>query len=211
METIIIVGLILSSLAMVFIKRINSLIVLFALQSLFLFGFSMLEALRTAQVRLFIISGLILILKAILIPFILRYIVKTIQADEDLGSVINNWLSLVVAVLLIYLSWSFSSQVFARQETLLVVYGTTSFTMIFIGMFIMIFKMKALAQIIGLLAMENGIFLFASAISGGMPFLVEMAIFFDVFVAVLILGIFVFRINRLFVGIDISKLNRLQG
>jgi len=59
--------------------------------------------------------------------------------------------------------------------------------------------------------MENGIFLFASAVTGGMPFFVEIAIFLDVFISVLIMGIFVYRINKLFTHIDVNKLSQLKG
>ncbi|MBU0630080.1 MAG: hypothetical protein KKC80_04080 [Candidatus Margulisbacteria bacterium] len=75
----------------------------------------------------------------------------------------------------------------------------------------MIFRLKALAQIIGLLVMENGIFLLGIALAGGLPFLVEIAVFLDVFISAMIMGVFVYRINRLFTGIDVSRLNRLKG
>lgn len=211
MEIFFILGLLASTLGMVFSKRISALIGNFTLQSFFLVLLSLQEAVKTENLQLYIIAGLILILKVWLIPQILHYIVKNINSDENLGFFINPQLSLLVAVILIYLAWTFSTQVFASQPTLLIIYGATSFSIILLGMFLMIFRIKALAQVIGLLAMENGIFLFASAISGGMPFLVEMAIFFDIFVGVIILGVFVFRINKLFVGIDVSKLNQLKG
>ena len=86
-----------------------------------------------------------------------------------------------------------------------------SISMVLIGIFIMVFRMKALAQIIGLLVMENGLFLLAATISGGMPFFVEIAIFFDIFLCVIILDIFVYKINRLFTHIDVDKLTELKG
>jgi hydrogenase-4 component E len=45
----------------------------------------------------------------------------------------------------------------------------------------------------------------------GMPLVVEMAIFFDVVVAVMVLGILVFRIRESFDSMDVSKLNELKG
>ena len=75
----------------------------------------------------------------------------------------------------------------------------------------MISRMKAISQIIGLLVMENGLFLIASSISGGMPFFVEIAIFFDIFLCVIILEIFVYKINKLFTHIDVDKLTQLRG
>jgi hydrogenase-4 component E len=86
-----------------------------------------------------------------------------------------------------------------------------AFFIVLSGLFLMISRMSALAQIIGLLVMENGLFLLASTVSGGMPFFVEIAIFFDVFVSVVIMGLFVYRINKLFTHIDVNKLSRLRG
>jgi hydrogenase-4 component E len=75
----------------------------------------------------------------------------------------------------------------------------------------MVSRMKALGQVIGLLVMENGIFLAASAIAGGMPFFVEIALFFDVFVFVIIIEVFVYKVNRLFTHSDTSKMSELKG
>jgi len=97
------------------------------------------------------------------------------------------------------------------NETALTSMLAIAFFIVLAGLFLMITRMSALAQIIGLLVMENGLFLLASTVSGGMPFFVEIAIFFDVFVSVVIMGLFVHRINKLFTHIDVNKLSRLKG
>jgi hydrogenase-4 component E len=86
-----------------------------------------------------------------------------------------------------------------------------SLSVTLIGLFLMMSRMKAVSQIIGLLVMENGLFLIAMASAGGMPFFVEIAVFFDIFVCVVILGMFVYRINKLFTHINVSKLQELKG
>jgi hydrogenase-4 component E len=59
--------------------------------------------------------------------------------------------------------------------------------------------------------MENGVMLAAIALTTyGMPLLVEIGIFFDVVVAVMVLGILVFRIRKTFASMDVSKLNELK-
>jgi len=58
----------------------------------------------------------------------------------------------------------------------------------------MVNRKKTLTQIIGLMFVENGVFLAAVAMTYGMPLLVEFGIFFDVFVAILIMGIMLFKI-----------------
>ncbi|OGC05005.1 hypothetical protein A2276_03530 [candidate division WOR-1 bacterium RIFOXYA12_FULL_43_27] len=205
MENFIILGLLLSAFGMVFSKRVGALIWNFTLQSFFLFLLTFIEAVKGGGLSLYLVAVLVLILKVLVIPRIFSKMVVEMKVSEDLGFFIRPELSLIIALLLAYLSWVFSGMLFLGAA------AAVAFLMMALGFFIMVFRAKALAQIIGLLAMENGIFLLASLVSGGMSFLVEMAIFFDVFVGAVILGIFVYRINRLFVSIDVSKLNRLRG
>jgi hydrogenase-4 component E len=210
MELILMFGLMVAAYGMASSKRISALVDNFRLQSLFLCALTFWEAYIGGHIGLYVISMLILALKVIVIPLIILRIAGEIKANEDLGFILNPQLSLLIAMLFTYLSWIFAGMFFAGQDTAMHIAGAVSFTTMFLGLFIMIFRMKALAQIVGLLTMENGIFLLGAS-AGGMPFLVEMAVFFDVFVGVIILGMFVYRINRLFVSIDVSKLNRLKG
>ena len=82
--------------------------------------------------------------------------------------------------------------------------------MMLIGLFIMMTRKKGVTQIIGLLTMENGLFLSGLAITYGMPLIVEVGIFFDIMVAAMILGVFVFRINQTFETINIDELRSLR-
>ncbi|MCX5750963.1 MAG: hypothetical protein NT099_04775 [Candidatus Saganbacteria bacterium] len=211
MELFIVLGLLATAYAMVSAKRVSTLIGNFRLQALFLCILTLIEATKGNHPGLYSVSILIFAIKVIIIPLILFRISEEIKVNENLGFFIPPLLSLIIALILTYFSWVLAGMVFTGQETMLKIFGTVSFSMMFLGFFIMIFRMKALAQVIGLLAMENGIFLLASASSGGMPFLVEIAVFFDVFIGVIILGLFVYRINQLFTSIDVSKLNRLKG
>ncbi len=66
-----------------------------------------------------------------------------------------------------------------------------------IGFFMMINRRKALTQVLALLSLENGLFLAAISLTYGMPLIVELGVFFDVLVAVLVLGILVYRIREI--------------
>ena len=80
-----------------------------------------------------------------------------------------------------------------------------------IGFFMMINRRKALTQVLALLSLENGIFLAAISLTYGMPLIVELGVFFDVLVAVMVLGILVYRIRETFESMDVSRLRRLRG
>lgn len=87
---------------------------------------------------------------------------------------------------------------------------TAIFT-IFTGLFIIISRKKAITQIIGYLILENGIYLLTLSLVVEIPLLIEIGILFDIFIAVFIMGIAVYHINREFEHIDIDKLNELKG
>ena len=192
-------------------KRITALITAFLIQSFFLFLSALALAVSSGNIELYIIAALVLLLKVFLIPYFLRRIAERIQIDENLGLLINPLLSLIIIVLLSGLAYFFAKNVMHNQPAEGIAGFAISLAIILTGFFIMIFRAKAIAQVIGLLVMENGIFLAAAALGGKMPFIVEIAIFLDILVCAIILGVFIYRINELFTHIDTDKLTTLKG
>jgi len=211
MQSIILFTVLASTYLMVIAKRMPALIRSFRYQSFCLFALTLVIASSHHQPDLYIVAGLLFVLKVSLIPYLLYRIIKKTKVNEDLGLFINPQLSLLWALAFTYLSWAFSAHLVISEKAVLTSFLAIAFFIVLAGLFLMISRMSALAQIIGLLVMENGLFLLASMVSGGMPFFVEIAIFFDVFVSVLIMGLFVYRINKLFTHIDVNKLSRLKG
>jgi hydrogenase-4 component E len=211
METLIILAIILGTYLMAIAKRIAALVRGFAIQSFFLCLYTLIRAYRENSLELYAVAGLLFVLKVIVIPYSLNRISRKIKVNDNLGLFMNTQLSLLFAIVITYGSWMFSKMIVPVQDAGMAVNLTASFTVVLAGLFIMVFRMKALSQTIGLLVMENGIFLLASSIAGGMPFFVEIAIFMDVFISVIILNIFVYRINKLFTHVDVTKLTKLKG
>ncbi|MCP9473585.1 MAG: hydrogenase, partial [Nitrospira sp.] len=81
---------------------------------------------------------------------------------------------------------------------------------VLIGLFTMIARQKAVTQLVGFLVVENGLFLGATAATHGMPFVVELGVFFDVLVAALIAGIYTNRLQDAFDSVDTSHLTGLK-
>ncbi len=203
-------GIIILGFVMVGAKRVRSLIAGFSGQSFFLFLLTLAAAVQERAAELFVVAALILAVKVVLIPYVLRRIVERIGIGENLGLMLNPLLSLVVALLLTYGAYLFARRMMppgAAQTTTLAL----SISVMLTGLLLMVSRLKAVSQIVGLLVMENGSFLAAVALCGHMPFLLEIVIFFDILMLVIILGIFVFKINQLFTHIDVDKLTVLKG
>ena len=85
-----------------------------------------------------------------------------------------------------------------------------AFLVIFTGLLLIVVRAKAISQVIGYLQLETGIFIFGMAHPYQHSFLVEAAVLMDVFVAVMVMGITIYQINRAFDHIDTDKLSTLR-
>ncbi|HLE47184.1 MAG TPA: hydrogenase, partial [Candidatus Thermoplasmatota archaeon] len=70
-------------------------------------------------------------------------------------------------------------------------------------------RRKAITQSLGLLTMENGAFLLSLTLAGGLPLAIELAIFLEVIVLVVLLGILFYRIRETFDSLDASAMTSL--
>jgi len=78
-----------------------------------------------------------------------------------------------------------------------------------LGLLIMCVRKSAMAQVIGFMSIENGLFFAAVVSTYGMPFIVELGVAFDVMVASILFGVFFFHLRDSFDSLDVSHLNRL--
>ncbi len=78
------------------------------------------------------------------------------------------------------------------------------------GLFMTVSRLKALTQVIGYLVFENGIYIFGLLASRDMPWLLEMGVLLDVFVAVFVMGIVIHHISREFDSIHTDRLTQLK-
>lgn len=193
--------------------RVVSLVRLFSLQSIVLGLTAVAVASLTGSGHIYLVAALTIALKGVLIPWGLRYVIDKIGVHKEIEPYVQLPASLLVCGVLTVLSFYIVQPFVTGQEVL----GTItknllpiSLAVVFIGFFMMISRKKAVTQIIGLLIMENGLFMAAYAVAYGMPLIVELGVFFDILVAALLLGVLAFRINRTFDTVDTTILRRLH-
>jgi len=186
---------------------------LFALQSLFLGVVAMLVVIGYGETHILIAAILTIAIKAIAIPVVLTKMIDRIQVQKEIDFSINITASLLLCGGMVILADSVAQSILGSQRGDAPAVSrvlSVSIALMLIGLFIMMSRKKALTQIIGLLTIENGVFLSGLSITYGMPLIVEVGIFFDILIAVLILGVFVFRINKTFETISMDILRSLR-
>mgnify|MGYP003382913529 FL=1 len=82
--------------------------------------------------------------------------------------------------------------------------------LIFVGLFVVVTRKKALTQIVGFLVLENGIALLAALGTYGIPLIVELGVFLDVLMGFLVMQVFVYHIHGTFDSIDVDQLSELR-
>jgi hydrogenase-4 component E len=197
-------------------KRVNSYIRTFRLQSLLLALLAGVLGIYHAAAEkkfdgIIIICLLTIALKVIYIPGMLDKIVRKVEYRVEKDFFVNIPLSIIISCVMVMLTWYVVSTIRDFEGGFGGRYLIYSISVVWIGLFFMISRKKAIGQIIGFLVIENGMFLAAILMTSGMPMIVELGIFFDVLTAALIMGIFVFRINETFEHINIRKLKNLRG
>jgi hydrogenase-4 component E len=184
---------------------------LFAIQSLLLAGIAAVVAYSHNAFHVYVVVVLTLIGKVAFLPWLLDRQVRQMKIIQEIEPLVNFPMSMLICgglTLLGYLvARPFTSLERLGNNTLAV-----AITLVLTGFFLMINRRKAITQVLALLTVENGVMLAAIALTTyGMPLVVELGIFFDVLVAVMILGILVYRIRETFASMDTSKLSQLKG
>lgn len=184
---------------------------LFAIQSLLLAGIAAVVAYYYNAGHVYVVAALTFIGKVAFLPWLLNRLVHRIQIHQEIEPLLNAPSSMLVCGALTLLGYSvtrpFTSLEKLGSNTLAI-----ALALLLTGFFLMINRRKALTQVLALLTVENGVMLAAVALTTyGMPLVVELGIFFDVLVAVMVLGILVYRIRENFASMDTGKLDQLKG
>ncbi|MCD6673910.1 MAG: formate hydrogenlyase [Burkholderiaceae bacterium] len=202
--------LLLLAFAMISQRRILSLIDLFTLQGATLVVSTAAVGYVTQQPHLYVSAGLTLALKVVLIPALLHRVVDRLDVRRDVETLINIPTTMLIGIALVIFAFALSAPIAKLSSTIAGGSLGIALACVLLSFLMMITRTKAVPQVIGFLAMENGLFFAATCATYGMPMVVELGIGLDVLIGVLILGVFMFQIREQFDSLDIHHLERLK-
>ena len=196
--------------AMISQRRILSLIHLFTCQGATLALATSVVGYVTHQPHLYLSAALTFSLKVLLIPWLLHRLVARLDIRWDVETLINIPSTMLIGILVVIFSFNLAIPISRLSATL--AGGTLGIALacVLLSFLMMITRTKAIPQVIGFLAMENGLFFAATSATYGMPMVVEFGIALDVLIGVLILGVFMFQIREQFDSLDIHHLEKLK-
>jgi hydrogenase-4 component E len=202
--------LLLLSFAMLAQRRILSLVNLFAWQGAALVGSTVVVAYSSGQHHLYYSAALTLLLKVGLLPFILRRLLRKLKVQWDMETLVNIPTTMLLGVVLVVFSFGLAQPISELANTVTRSTLGIAMAVVMLSFLMMITRHKAVTQVVGFLAMENGLFFAATSATYGMPMVVELGIALDVLVGVFILGIFFFHIQEQFESLDLHHMESLK-
>ncbi|HWQ89620.1 MAG TPA: hydrogenase [Desulfitobacteriaceae bacterium] len=192
-------------------RRIDSVIKVVIVQAFLLMALCLILGWATGIYEMYFAALLTLVVKVGIIPYVLSKVAGRVNICREVKSYISMKMSFLICACLVSISFFSTSQVIGKGSGLIHEALPTAISLMLIGLFIMMNRKLAIMQIVGFVLMENGLFLAGIGTTNGMPLAIELGIFLDILVGVLIMGVLVFRINRSFDNIDTQNLRNLRG
>ncbi len=202
--------LLLLSFAMLAQRRIVTLVSLLALQGAVLCAATLLLAWRTHEGHLYVSAGLTLLLKVIVLPRLLRRLIRRLGVYWDSEPLLNIPGTMLLGLVLVVFAFGLAQPIAALASTATRNAVGIAVAVILLAFLTMITRSKAMSQVVGFLSMENGLFFGAMSASYGMPMIVEFGVALDVLVAMLVLGVFFFQIREQFDSLDLHHFESLR-
>ncbi|HZO01589.1 MAG TPA: hypothetical protein VFB93_10340 [Burkholderiales bacterium] len=203
-------GLVLVSVMLLYQDRMTGLINTFALHALVVSLSVAWQAFIQLAPHLYITAAIALVVKAVVIPFVLHRMIVRLGIHRTIEPVVSIGLTMLAAIGLIALSIMVMLPITAQAGTLAREDLSFALSVILLGLLMMISRRNAVSQVIGFMSIENGLILAATG-AKGMPLVVEISVAFSILVALIVIGIFLFRIRERFETVDIHLLHEHRG
>lgn len=203
-------SLVLISLILLYQDRLYGLLNVFALHAGYL-GFAVAwQAYIQDAPHLYVTAAIALLFKAIVIPVALHRMVQRLGIHRAIETVVGIGPTMLLGIALVALSIMVMLPVTEQADALTQEDLAFALSVVLLGLLLMVSRRNAVGQVVGFMSLENGLIL-AAAGAKGMPLVVEISVAFSVLIALIVVGIFLFRIRDRFDTVDVQVLDRFRG
>lgn len=203
-------GLVLIGFMMLYQDRLYALLNIFALQAFVLALSVGWQAYIQDAPHLYVTAAIALLLKAIIIPLALHRTIERLGIHREIETVVGIGLTMLAGLGLVALSMVLMLRVTEGVDALAREDLAFALAVVLLGLLMMVTRRNAVSQIVGFMSLENGLILAATG-AKGMPLVVEISVAFSVLVALIVIGVFLFRIRERFDSVDIASLDESRG
>jgi hydrogenase-4 component E len=203
-------GMLLTALIVLWRKGVPAYITAYRWQSWLLGGVTAIVGRFGGDRQLYLVAAALILLKGIAIPKLLRTMERRFGSQRELRPYVNTETSLLISGLLVLFAYVLARPWMAVSQLPTRAGLPVAMALLFISLFVIVSRKKAITQVIGFLMLENAIALLAVVGTYGVPLLVEFGIFLDALMGFFVMQIFVYQIHETFDTIDVEQLTRLK-
>ena len=174
-------------------ERFRNYASLIAVQGWLLLGIALLQLHTVDWVELSFIILETLIFKALIVPAILTKVIRQTKINRIASTGASQFNSLILSIAAMVVS-ALTTYYVADSSIHMVFFGVALYAMLS-GLILIVLRSRIFTHMVGFLVIENGVFLFSMAIGVEMPLLINMAIMLDILMSVLMLGLFMTKVD----------------
>ena len=203
-------GLLLSAVLMLWRRELAAIVRLLAVQGVLLAALAALLGAREGNSELYAVAAGVLVLKAVVLPAVLRRVLRDTGEARETEPLVNTAASLLAAALLTLLAYAVSRPLVALSPSPATQALPVGLAVVFLGFFVMATRRRALSQVVGFLLLDNGIAATAFLATAGVPLIVELGVSLDLLLVVLVLQVLTARMRLKFGRTDLDELRELR-
>lgn len=176
------------------VERFRNYSSLIAVQGWLLLGIALLRLHTLDWMELSFIITETLIFKALIVPGILMRVIKKTGINRISSTGTSQFNSLILSIAALTISAILTYYV-ADQTINMIFFGVALYALL-TGLILIVLRSRIFTHMVGFLVIENGVFLFSMAIGVEMPLLINAAIMLDILLSVLMLGLFMTKVDK---------------
>ncbi len=203
-------GLVLVSFMMLYQDRLYALLNVYALHALVLALSVAWQAFAQDAPHLYVTALIALVFKAIIIPVALHRMIARLGIHREIETVVGIGPTMLAGMGLVALSMVVMLRVTAAADPMAREDLAFALAVVLLGLLMMVTRRNAVSQVVGFMSLENGLVLAATG-ARGMPLVVEISVAFSILIALIVIGIMLFRIRERFDTVDVHALDRFRG
>ncbi len=151
-----------------------------------------------------------IILKGVVIPRMLFDAIRDVAIRREVEPIVGFIPSLFLGAVGTGLAVLFSRTLPIAHADIQSLIVPAALSTVLTGFLILTTRTKAITQVVGYLILENGVFIFGMLLMEAIPFLVELGVLLDLFVAIFVMGIIIHKISREFSSVSTHNLSELK-
>lgn len=180
----------------------------YTIQGILLFGMAIIELKSFSYINLIFILLETIVFKSVVVPYLLRKILQHTGIHNIHKRSLQGNYTVMLLMLMMGISLLLAHVLYIPSVD--EVYMVIAYFTLFTGLLLISARKLLFGHLVGFLIIENAVFLFSIAIGNEFPMLVNTGILLDIFVAVLIMSMFLTRIGHKMGGFEVETLSKLK-